>query len=100
MTISRRNFVIAATALAVLLAAILVLVLTTKGHGLGSADRRLVDRHEAALDRCLADDISLTERSVACVESSRIRDDIRARDMCFDLTGEGKGYRDVYRCPR
>lgn len=98
MPLSRRHRVIAASALALALALIAVLILTTQGGVLGGADRRLVDRHHASMERCMADDISITERSIACVEMSRIREDIRARGLCFDLTGARQSYRDVYRC--
>lgn len=98
MPISRRHRVIAVSALALALALIAVLILTTQGGSLGGADRRLVDRHHASMERCMADGISITERSMACVEMSRIRDDIRARGLCFDLTGQRESYQDVLRC--
>lgn len=98
MPLSRRHRVIAASALALALALIVVLILTTQGGALGGADRRFVDHHHASMERCMADGISITERSIACAEMSRIREDIRARGLCFDLTGARKSYHDVYRC--
>ncbi|SCY87713.1 hypothetical protein [Paracoccus tibetensis] len=95
---SRRHRILASSALALALALIAGLILMTQGGALGSADRRLVDRHHATMERCMADGISITERSIACVEMSRIRDDIRARGLCFDLTGARQSYQDVYRC--
>lgn len=98
MPLSRRHRVIAATAFALALVLIAGLILTTQGRALGIADRRLVDRHHASMERCMADGISITERSIACIEMSRIREDIRARGLCFDLTGARQSYQDVYRC--
>lgn len=100
MPLSRRHRVIAASALALIIALALTtgLILTTQGGALGGADRRLVDRHQASMERCMADGISITERSTACVVMSRIREDIRARGLCFDLTGTRQSYQDVYRC--
>lgn len=98
MPLSRRHRVLAGSALALALALTTILVLTTQGGALGGADRRLVDRHHASMERCMADGISITERSIACVEMSRIRKDIRARGLCFDLTGARQSYQDVYKC--
>lgn len=98
MPLSPRRRVITASVLALVTALIVVLILTTKGGALSGADSRLVDRHHASMERCMADGISITERSMACVEMSRIRDDIRARGLCFDLTGRRQSYQDVFRC--
>lgn len=73
MPLSRRHRVIAASALAVAMAMAMttILVLTTQGGAIGGADRRLVDHHHASMERCMADGISITERSIACVEMTR-----------------------------
>lgn len=73
------------------------IILMTSGSAISAADRRLIDRHEDALGRCFADHLPMTEKAMACVESSRIREQFSARGLCVDISEDQSGYRSISR---
>lgn len=96
MTLPSRPILIAAAAAAVLIAGSLILM--TGGSSLSAADRRIVDRMEAAFDICYADDLATLDRAAGCLEGKRLREETEARGLCRNFTGEDTGYRGISKC--
>ncbi|MCG6111892.1 MAG: hypothetical protein MEQ74_06875 [Paracoccus sp.] len=92
MTLPARPLLIAA-ALAV--AAVLLL---SAGGSLGAADRRLIDRWEETVETCFDASRDTLDRSAACLEGRRLREEIEARGLCLDLNEREGSYRGVSRC--
>lgn len=96
LTLTRRHAV--AAAVLALLVVVLLLVRSLTGGGLSSADKRFIDRHEAALEQCYADDLDMTEKAMGCMQAAKIREQFPLRGLCRDLADETSGYYGVFRC--
>lgn len=95
MTLPSRPLLIAAALAVIGLGAVL---LVSAGKSPGAADRRLIDRWNETVESCFNDALDTLERSAACLQGKRLRQEIEARGLCLDLTEREGSYRGVSRC--
>ena len=95
MTLPARPLLIAAALAVPALGAVLLL---SAGGSLGAADRRLIDRWDETVETCFDASRDTLDRSAACLEGKRLREEIEGRGLCLDLTEREGSYRGVSRC--
>lgn len=95
MTLPARPLLIAAALVVPALGAVLLL---SAGGSLGAADRRLIDRWDETVETCFDTSLDTLDRSAACLQGKRLREEIEARGLCLDLTEREASYRGVSRC--
>ena len=91
---ARPLLIVAALAIPALGAAVLL----SAGGSLGAADRRLIDRWDETVEACFDDSRDTLDRSAACLQGRRLREEIEDRGLCLDLTEREGSYRGVSRC--
>ncbi|TJZ91737.1 hypothetical protein FA743_09655 [Paracoccus gahaiensis] len=95
MTLPARPLLIAAALAVPALAAVLLL---SASGSLSSTDRRLIDRWDETVETCFDAGRDTLDRSAACLQGKRLREEIEARGLCLDLTEREGSYRGVSRC--
>ena len=95
MTLPARPLLIAAALAVLALGAVLLL---SAGGSLGAADRRLIDRWDETVETCFDNSLDTLDRSAACLQGRRLREEIEDRGLCLDLTEREGSYRGVSRC--
>lgn len=95
MTLPARPLLIAAALVVPALGAVLLL---SAGGSLGAADRRLIDRWDQTAETCFDTSLDTLDRSAACLDGRRLREEIEDRDLCLDLAEREGSYRGVSRC--
>ena len=95
MTLPPRPLLIAAALAVPALGAVFLL---SAGGSLGAADRRLIDRWDETVEACFDASIGTLDRSAACLQGKRLREEIEARGLCLDLAEREGSYRGVARC--
>ena len=95
MNLPPRPLLIAAALAVPALGAVLLL---SAGGSLGAADRRLIDRWDETVETCFDGSLGTLDRSAACLQGRRLREEIEDRGLCLDLAEREGSYRGVSRC--